>query len=141
MDKRKYDDVSDVTGVRSSDDMLFIGEKPMMFMKKYVKGMTVVRDVSELDSEFVRHFVFDRVFVDVPDECFDDRVLERVFDMNCGTVTFFIDDDDRRDQLERSISEKWCLADVWNLMSNVGGCLVTNARGRNTLEEDFVGVR
>lgn len=128
MIKNKYgsfDDISNVAGVRSSDKMLFVGENPMMFMKKYVRELDVT------GVEYVNDFsdcYYDRIFVDV------DRptpsMLLLLATMNRGTVTFFEEDDANRAELFSRIEEAWGPnVDVWELTSNMGKCLITNMRG------------
>ncbi|MHA2045164.1 MAG: hypothetical protein ACW99G_10235 [Candidatus Thorarchaeota archaeon] len=131
MTKNKYsrcDDVSDVTGVKSSDKLLIVGNKtPLGFMKKYVKEL-VTCSAEELDSDYIKHQYFDKVFV-----CQDDVDINQVIDRSLGTVTFFIEDDRHRSRLQDHLDAYWYPSSSWNLVSNVGKCLITEAQGRSRL--------
>ena len=133
MTKNKYsrcDDVSDVTGVRSSDKLLIIGNKtPLGFMKKYVKEL-VTCSAEELDSEYIRHQYFDKVFV-----CEDNVDIDKVIDCSLGTIAFFIEDDKHRTRLQTHIDAYWYPSTSLDLVSNVGKCLITEAQGRSGYKE------
>ena len=132
MTKNQYshnDDISDVTGVRSTDKLLFVGSDPMSFMKKYVDSVESVESQYDLDSEFVRHRRFDKVFARI--DTYDVHSLKDLFTLTThyGTTVLFIEDDQERERVKEQIETLWYPAHTWDLVSNVGKCLITNATG------------
>jgi len=123
---KHFDDVSDVTGVMSKDKLLFVGDNSMTFMKKYVDEVITINE-NDLNSEFVKHMAFDRIFVNT--DRFDEGVVSSVLQLSVGTVSFFIENDDERKTLKNYIYNNWYPAATWDFVSNVGKCLVTEARG------------
>ena len=126
----KCDDVSSVTGVKTTDKLLIVGGgDSLAFMKKYV-GEVVSISRDQLSSEFVKHQVFDKIFVcdyEADDVAF---ILER----NVGMAVFFIEDNKTRVKLEQKLLN-WWPSESWDLVSNVGKCLITDARGYPTYVE------
>jgi len=129
----KQADVSDVAGVRPSDNFLLVSDNnSMAFMKKYVKNFVWVNGLNALSPEFVAHKTFDRVFVTQQDLSFEN--LQALAMLNLGTVSIFIEDDRERARLKDTIEAYWHDATAWDFISNVGKVLVTDLSGVQTYE-------
>ena len=132
MTKNKYshcDDVSDVTGVNSKDKLLFIGPPTMSFMKKYVNELVEATSPEDLDSEHVRNSVYDKVFVGC-DVKIDEDLISKIANLNIGLMVFFVEDEGTRKYIKNYVDTHWYSSNSWTLTSNVGKCLVTNAKGK-----------
>lgn len=130
----KHDDILDIAAVKSTDRLLIVGSKPsMVFMKKYVAELTTC-DGSELGSQFIRDKYFDKIFV-----C-DDRVelldLTSITDINQGLIVFFIENDVARRNMKKYVDDFWQNSDSWDLVSNIGKCVVTQASGYSKYREE-----
>jgi len=122
----KCDDVSDVTGVRSSDRMLFLGADPMSFMKKYVAELDHVEDVSDLNYSKV----YDKIFVRGVE--LTDELIGHLCCINVGTIILFSENDFMRSKVQGLLESYWHPSCAWDLVSNVGKCLITDASGPQT---------
>lgn len=118
--------MSDVTGVRSTDRMLFLGTDPMMFMRKYVENVEHVEDPDELNYSRV----YERIFVQGVD--LTDELVGHLCCINAGTIAFFSEDAEELLHTKELLETMWFPAMTWDLTSNMGRCLLTDASGPQT---------
>ncbi len=122
----KLDDVSDVTGMKKCDFLLQVGYRTFPFMRKYAHEVRYAEDEREL-FKISSNTKFDRIFVSDID--LNDHVLDRIFTMNAGLIVFFEESDAIRSKLKEKIDVFRYPYEAWDLVSNVGKCLITNAKG------------
>lgn len=118
----RAEDVCDVLGLKRTDRLLQVGDS-MEFLKKFVRESWYVEDLEKVGY---RH-TYDKILV--YGSTFDERLIGKLACISEGTIAFFDEDDDRRQQLKDLIEREWWPAEAWDLDSNEGKVLVTNARG------------
>lgn len=126
-----YEDVSVVAGLRSCDNVLFIGGNiAMPSIKKYAKSIVYAKKQNEINDLIKNECQFDRVFV-ARENLLDELMVIKATQLTAvnGLVCFLSDTDEIRDAFIDIVERNFPTASVWSLKSNVGILVVTNARG------------
>lgn len=122
MKKRSNEDIVDVSGVRKSDVILQVGRN-LPFMNKFVNHSTYIEDAN--DVPYVN--VYDKIFVNGAE--ISDEFLGKLACISVGTIIFLDIGDDNMNAVAHTFETKWYPANVWSLDSNIGKCIITDAKG------------
>lgn len=123
VDINNGEDLVDVTGIKKGDNILQIG-KNLPFLKSYVNSSV---HVSEIDSVSYADHYYQKIFVN--GVFLDEEALKKLCFVNVGLLVFLDLDDESLQKLRHVLDTKWYPANTWELSSNIGKCLITDAYG------------
>ena len=120
--RKSKEDIVDVTGVRKSDVILQVG-RSLPFMRKYVGRSIHIEEADDVPYTDV----YDKIFVSGVD--LNDAFLGKLVCISVGTIVFLDVGDVVREEIKELFETKWYPANVWDLGSNIGSVLITDAKG------------
>lgn len=127
----RFDDFTRVTDLRRSHDLLFIGGNAYFpAVRRTVRTVTTVTKKGELDRMMAEGRAFDRVFI-CRENVLDERVVTAAAALKAagGLVCFFSEDEGLRAGFVEIVEQSFPMAQLWNVRSNVGPLVMTDASG------------
>lgn len=126
-----FDDVAFVTGLKAQDEVLFIGENMSLpFLKRFVKSISYVRKVSELNKLIKTRRKFDRIFIGRENILSSELVLKASAlnkDEPDGLLCFFSEDPTLQTAFVDILEQNFPQANIWPSKSNIGPVIMTDA--------------
>lgn len=134
MGKREYsfyDDLVLVTGLKKSDDVLFIGDNlSFPWIGNFVRSVSYVSDVKSLNRLIGQGRTFDRIIMARENVLAGSLVLKAAqLNKLGGVICFFSEDDVLREGFTKFVGIEYPAAAVWSVYSNVGPLVMTDANG------------
>ena len=123
MKNKCKEDIVDVSGLRKSDVILQIGAN-LPFMTKFVSQSVHIEEADSVPYTEIYDKIFVSGEVDISDE-----LLGKLCCISVGTIIFLQLNDKLRQEIREVFDTKWYPANTWDVGSNLGQCLITDAKG------------
>lgn len=126
-----FDDLVLVTGLKTRDEVLFIGANATFpWLKKHVSSVSYVKRTVDLTRMIRENRKFDRVFI-ARENVLDENLVRcaALLTATGGVVCFLSEEDSLRDSFVGMVEEHYPTANVWSCRSNVGHVVMTDAHG------------
>lgn len=126
-----FDDITLVTGLKTTDDVLFVGANMRIpHVKDHCRSVNFVKRSSDLNRLVFGDRRFDKIFIGRENVLAEELVTRAAqIVATGGLVCFFSDDEVLRGGFVEVVEARYPTADVWALNSNIGPLVVTNACG------------